>query len=72
MQTQNPDVLTVQDIASLNMVVEHLSQVKKFHRENSYYLLETEFGVRSITHIKRADYDRAMALLVDLHNVTMH
>ena len=72
MQTQNEEAVTSHDLVSINALVEYLAHQKGFNRENAYYLLETEFGVSGIDHIKRSDLDRAIAFLVDLQDITVH
>jgi len=71
MQIQN-DEITQGDILSINALVELLVAEKGFHRENSYFLIEQEFKVPNINHLKRADIDRAIALLVDLQDISVH
>jgi hypothetical protein len=66
------EALTQHDLTSITALVEYLAFEKGFQRENAYYLLETEFNVPDVSHIKRGDFDRAIAFLVDLENITIH
>lgn len=64
--------LTPLDLVSINALVEYLAFEKGFQRENTFYLLETEFNVPSVTHIAYGSFDRAVAFLVDLMDITIH
>jgi hypothetical protein len=72
MQSNNEQSLLPCDLVSLTTLVDYLAYQKGFQRENSYYLLETEFNVSGITEIKQKDFDRAIAFLVDLQDITIH
>ena len=72
MQKQSEEILSQFDLVSIHALVEQLAFKKKFNRENTYCLLETEFNVTSIKHIKRSDLDRAVAFLVDLQDMHIH
>jgi hypothetical protein len=72
MHSSNQEALTQSELISIFALVDLLAHEKGFNRENTYYLLETEFRVRSINDLKRGDLDRAIAFLVDLQDLTIH
>ena len=72
MLIETKNTLTPLDLVSINALVEYLACEKGFQRENAFYLLETEFNVSSVTHIAYSSFDRAIAFLVDLIDITIH
>jgi hypothetical protein len=72
MQMQGDEIIDQFDLISINALVELLADQKGFHRENAYYLLEVEFNVSNVKQIKRRDLLKAITILADLKNVTIH